>query len=218
MNNSNEDVGKDKEVQQHDKTKINPIDNRENGESSQTTTNTASTDNHPSTDVAIPEVPTEETTSIVTTEKFALLLSIARLPQHASPYIRKWITNFRLWRLQRPFWGSLLMIIASLLMSWGPVTLLRFALFPGSTIWSGLLVGSLLFVMGIIQMFVPSYALITGAVGVVLSLISLFVAGFGGLIIGMLMGIVGGALGVAWRPNARPLPIKQTQSHPTPKL
>jgi hypothetical protein len=112
--------------------------------------------------------------------------------------------NFRIWRLQRPFWGSILILMAGALVLWGPVGLMRFALFPGSTIWAGLLVGSLLVVMGLIQLFAPSYALITGAVAIVLSLISMFVA-LGGFVIGMFLGIIGGALGVAWKPQARTL-------------
>lgn len=98
------------------------------------------------------------------------------------------------------------MLIASLLMIWGPMSLLRFALLPGSMIWAGLLVAGLLFVMALIQLLAPSHALITGAIGLVLSLVSLLVAGFGGLVIGAILGIIGSALGVAWQPNARPLP------------
>jgi hypothetical protein len=76
---------------------------------------------------------------------------------------------------------------------------LPFALLPGSTVWAGVLVGALLVVMGLIQLLAPSYALITGAIAIVLSLISLLVA-VGGLGIGMILGLIGGAIGVAWRP------------------
>lgn len=112
--------------------------------------------------------------------------------------------NFRIWRLQRPFWGSILILLAGVLVLWGPVGLMRFALFPGSTIWAGLLVGALLVVMGLIQLFAPAYALITGAIAIILALISMLVA-LGGFIIGMFLGIIGGALGIAWRPHARSL-------------
>jgi len=117
--------------------------------------------------------------------------------------------DFRLWRLRRPFWGSVLMILASILILVGPLSpsILRFALLPGSTIWAALLVGGLLLVMGIVQMLVPSLSTFTGAVGVVLSLISIIVA-LGGFVVGMLLGLIGSALGVAWRPNARRLPNK----------
>ena len=117
--------------------------------------------------------------------------------------------GFRIWRLRRPFWGSILMMLASLMMLWGPVSLLRFALLPGSSIWAGIFVGVLLFIMSLIQLLVPSYAVITGGVGVALSLVSLIVAGFGGLGIGAILGTIGSALGVAWRPNAQPLPTRQ---------
>ncbi len=96
------------------------------------------------------------------------------------------------------------MLLASILILLGPVSLLRFALLPGSTIWAGLLIGSLLLVMSLIQLFVPALAVITGAVGIVLSIISIVVA-LGGLGLGLLLGIIGGALGVAWRANARTL-------------
>lgn len=122
---------------------------------------------------------------------------------------RSYRADFRLWRLRRPFWGSVLMILGGIFILWGPAspTVLRFAMLPGSTIWAALLVGALLLVMGVVQMFVPSLSTFTGGVGIVLSIISIIVA-LGGFVIGMLLGIIGGALGVAWRPNARRLPNK----------
>ena len=114
---------------------------------------------------------------------------------------REW-SRFRLWRRTRPFSGSILIILAGLLVLWGPIELLPFALLPGSNIWAGLLVGGLLLVMGLIQLLVPSNALVTGSSAVVLSLVSLPVAA-GGLGIGMLLGIIGGAMGVAWQPVSR---------------
>ncbi len=113
---------------------------------------------------------------------------------------RRW-SAFRLWRNTRPFWGAILMMLGGLLILWGPVTLLQLALLPGSMLWAGILVGALLFVMGFIQLLAPSYALITGAIGIILSLVSLMVA-LGGFGIGMLLGIIGSALGIAWRPVA----------------
>jgi hypothetical protein len=114
---------------------------------------------------------------------------------------RQW-SRFRLWRRTRPFAGAILVMIAGLLVLWGPVELLPFALLPGSNIWAGILVGGLLLVMGFIQLLVPSNALVTGAIAVVLSLVSLLVAD-GGFGIGMLLGIIGGAMGIAWQPVSR---------------
>jgi hypothetical protein len=114
---------------------------------------------------------------------------------------REW-SRFRLWRRTRPFWGAILIMIAGLLVLWGPVELLPFALLPGSNIWAGLLVGGILFVMGLIQLLAPSNALVTGSIAVVLSLVSLLVAA-GGFGIGMILGIIGGAMGIAWQPASR---------------
>ncbi len=115
--------------------------------------------------------------------------------------VAEWQTwsKFRLWRRTRPFAGSILLILSGILVLWGPVSLLQFSFLPGSPIWAGVLVGALLVVMGLIQLLSPAHAVITGSVGVVLALISLLVA-LGGFGIGMLFGLVGGALGVAWRP------------------
>nr|BBH94867.1 hypothetical protein KTA_30660 [Thermogemmatispora argillosa] len=110
--------------------------------------------------------------------------------------------RFRRWRRSRPFAGSILLILSGLLVLWGPAMLIRLAMLPGSTLWAGLLVGALLIIMGVIQLLVPAYSLITGAIGVVLALVSLIASSFGGFGIGMLLGIIGGALGVAWRPVA----------------
>ncbi|GLV53565.1 hypothetical protein KDH_04180 [Dictyobacter sp. S3.2.2.5] len=111
-------------------------------------------------------------------------------------------SQFRLWRKTRPFTGGILVVLAGVLVLWGPVALLPFALLPGSNIWAGILVGGLLVTMGIIQLLVPSNALLAGAIAVVLSLVSLLVAA-GGFGIGMLLGIIGGAMGIAWQPVTR---------------
>ncbi len=121
-------------------------------------------------------------------------------------------SRFRLWRRTRPFASSVLLILAGLLVLWGPLNLLQYAFLPGSMLWAALLVGTLLVLMGVIQLIAPFHALITGAIGIVLSLVSLFVA-LGGLGIGMILGIVGGALAVAWRPvTPAPRPIQSVST------
>jgi len=113
-------------------------------------------------------------------------------------------SRFRRWREARPFTGSVLLILSGLLVLWGPLTLIRFALLPGSVIWSALLVGALLILMGVLQMLVPAYSLMAGSIGIILSLVSL-VAAAGGLGIGMILGVIGGSLCVAWKPIVQPL-------------
>src|SRR5260370_41733632 len=113
-------------------------------------------------------------------------------------------TRFNRWRRSRPFAGAILMMLSGALVLWGPIALFRFIILPGNTLWAALLVGGLLLLMGLLQLCVPSYALMAGAIGIVLSLVSLIVA-IGGLGIGMILGIIGGALSVAWKPTLRPI-------------
>lgn len=164
---------------------------------------------HPpeSLNIAVDETSTapEETTGKID------LLRIQKQPGSRSR-LRSGRAAFRLWRLRRPFWGSILMLLASLLMLAGPLALLTSAFLPGSAVSIALLVGSLMLVMALVQLIVPSYALITGLIGIVLSIVSLITGSFGGFGIGVILGILGSAQGVAWKANARSLPTKSKKS------
>jgi hypothetical protein len=94
------------------------------------------------------------------------------------------------------------MIVAALILLVFPLSLLQFA-FLVNTLWAGLLIGGLLLVMGLVQLFFPLYAIITGSIGIVLALVSFVTNTFGGLALGMLLGIIGCALSIAWRPVPR---------------
>jgi hypothetical protein len=120
-------------------------------------------------------------------------------------------SKFRLWRNTRPLWGSLLMIAAALIILVGASFLLPFA-FLVQSIWPAFLIGGLLLVMGVIQLFLPTYAIVTGSIGMVLSLVSLLVASFGGYGLGLLLGVIGSALSIAWRPVKRSRLIASSNS------
>lgn len=113
----------------------------------------------------------------------------------------KW-SRFRLWRNTRPFWGSVFMFLGSLILLGPPVYFLQFA-FILNSLWASILIGALLLVMALAQLFVPSYSVLTGSVGIVLSLVSFTTSSFGGCLVGMLLGIIGGTLSLAWRPVKR---------------
>lgn len=164
---------------------------------------------HPSESINL-AVDETSTAPGATTEKLALPLT-QRRPDLPSRLRTGWAA-FRLWRLRRPFWGSILMLLASLLMLAGPLTLLNMAFLPGSAVPMALLVGSLMLVMALAQLFVPAHALITGLIGIVLSIVSLITGSFGGFGIGMIIGILGSAQGVAWQANARPLPTRSKKA------
>ncbi len=110
--------------------------------------------------------------------------------------------HIRCWCHQRPYWGAFCVLLASLLILWSPLCLIQNAIVPASTLWAGLTVGGLLFAMGLVALLAPSYALVAGAAGVVLSLLSLITA-LGGFGIGMFLGVIGSSCAVAWKPERK---------------
>ena len=111
-------------------------------------------------------------------------------------------SRFRLWRRTRPLAGSILMLLSSLFLLALPIYFLQFA-FILNSLGPSLFLGGLLLVMALIQLFLPSYAVLTGSIAIVISLVSFITTSFGGFGIGMLLGIIGGALSIAWRPVKR---------------
>jgi hypothetical protein len=65
----------------------------------------------------------------------------------------------------------------------------------------GLGIGGALVVVGVAASLLPSFTTELGVVAIVLSLLSVFGA-LGGLLVGLLLGVVGGSLCVAWQPSA----------------
>jgi len=160
----------------------------------------------------LPDVPAPAPTDGGSTERFAWRRSASLVLEKVREWrprrrtakkdaLENWQnwSRFRLWRRTRPFWGSVWMIVAALILLAFPISLLQFA-FLVNTLWASLFIGGLLLVMGLIQLFLPSYSVITGSIGMVLSLVSFITNTFGGLALGMLLGIIGCALSIAWRP------------------
>jgi hypothetical protein len=106
-------------------------------------------------------------------------------------------SRFALWRGRRPFWGSVLLFFAGILVLWEPLLLIHLIFVPGTTIWSTLLVGTLLLALSLLQLFAPTHTLLAGIIGLVLSLSALFTV-FGGFLLGTLCGCTGAALSLAW--------------------
>ncbi|WP_207892289.1 DUF6114 domain-containing protein [Streptacidiphilus pinicola] len=118
---------------------------------------------------------------------------------------------FRAWRRTRPFWGGLLVLLAA-----GPILY-----FPYATLSLGALriqmsttagagsavIGLLLMALGISCWFQPMIRVFAGIAAIVLSIISLPVSNFGGFGLGLIFGILGGALACSWAPlKATPQP------------
>lgn len=74
---------------------------------------------------------------------------------------------------------------------------------PGLGGVTGILIGSLLVAVGLVLAFTPRQHTLCGAAGIVLALASFLTPSLGGLLIGMLLGLVGGSLALAWSPAAQ---------------
>jgi len=107
---------------------------------------------------------------------------------------------FRAWRRSRPFWAGLWTILGGLLMAAGPLTAIKVILVAGTTVLFGVLVGVLVLAMGIFLWFTPHLRQVVGILAVLFSLVSLITSDYGGFVVGLILGTVGGAMGFAWSP------------------
>lgn len=116
---------------------------------------------------------------------------------------RGW-NRFNDWRTGRPFLGGVLLCLAGLLIAWVPMQILPDIFFVGGKMAGFLAIGTLfgvfVFLSGVYALYEPAHSTEIGVVGVVLSIFSLF-GSLGGLFLGMLFGILGGNLCIAWIPS-----------------
>ncbi|UNO39877.1 DUF6114 domain-containing protein [Streptomyces sp. MST-110588] len=126
------------------------------------------------------------------------------LPRQNGSFRRKRLA-FRGWRGRRPFWGGLLTVLAGFPIMYIPYANLsigslsfRLATTAGA---GSLIIGVLLVVLGLTMWFQPVSRVFAGVAGILLSLVSLVVANFGGFLLGFLPGLIGGALAVSWVPG-----------------
>jgi len=112
--------------------------------------------------------------------------------------------RFNAWRAGRPFLGGLLLCLAGVLITWVPMQILPDLAFIGGQMAGFLAIGALfgvfVFLTGTYVLVKPAHADVAGVVGTVLSIFSLF-GSLGGLLVGMLLGILGGNLCLAWKPR-----------------
>lgn len=114
--------------------------------------------------------------------------------------------QWRAWRRSRPFWGGLLLIMAGLellLLPLGGVLMhgaVKLVIYIGIGGVFGVLIGALLVAAGAALLFNAANRAFYGIAGAVLGLVSFPASNLGGLGLGMLLAIIGGALGFAWMP------------------
>ncbi|WEB40351.1 MULTISPECIES: DUF6114 domain-containing protein [Streptomyces] len=124
---------------------------------------------------------------------------------------------FREWRGQRPFWGGLLTILAGVPIMYLPyanLTIGSLTVRMATTAGAGsLIIGVLLVVLGLTMWFQPASRVFAGVAAILLALVSIVVSNFGGLVVGFLMGLIGGALSVSWAPG-RPAQSEEGPGEP----
>ncbi|WP_052330358.1 DUF6114 domain-containing protein [Virgibacillus sp. MSP4-1] len=111
--------------------------------------------------------------------------------------------KFKKWRNDRPFWGATLTLLAGLMILYIPLQLYAIAFVPGSLVFVGFLFGGLILIVGGCAYFYPKLSTLFGVMTIFLSVLSIMGA-LGGFIIGTIIGIVGGALCIAWQQEEVP--------------
>ncbi|GGM10047.1 hypothetical protein GCM10010129_62460 [Streptomyces fumigatiscleroticus] len=126
--------------------------------------------------------------------------------------------QFRAWRGTRPFWAGLFVMLGGFPIMYFPYAHLQIGhltLAMATTAGAGsLIIGVLLVVLGIslwVQKHIRTFA---GVAAILLSLVSIPVANFGGFLMGFLLALIGGALAVAWAPGVPPAAEPKTEPGP----
>lgn len=110
---------------------------------------------------------------------------------------------FRRWRRARPFWGGLFLALAGLeIFGTTQMSLAGLTFQMGPTGFLSWLIPTILVACGMLTWFTPQQRMFYAIVGSVTAVFSLIAVNLGGFFIGLLLGMVGGALGFAWAPSA----------------
>ncbi|HSZ28692.1 MAG TPA: DUF6114 domain-containing protein [Pseudonocardiaceae bacterium] len=108
---------------------------------------------------------------------------------------------FRKWRRTRPFWGGLLItagateILSTTVLSLGPT--FRVGL-GGVNAFVGVIITVVLGLCGLLLWFSPAQRVFYAIVSMILALATFNTINYGGFFLGMLLGLVGGAMAFAW--------------------
>jgi Family of unknown function (DUF6114) len=134
--------------------------------------------------------------------------AVAPAPAHAAPHrdgrFRRARMSFRQWRRSRPFWGGLLLILGGgeiLLTVRAPLPVIIHIGLQGTASY---VVPLVIVICGLLIWVTPQQRLFYGLVGMVLTLVSWLTSNLGGFFIGLVQGLVGASLALAWTPQAKP--------------
>jgi hypothetical protein len=129
----------------------------------------------------------------------------------SAPRRRRWHLHlsrdgWRAWRRSRPFWGGLLLVLAGLELFAIPLSgvlihgAIKLVIYIGIGGVFGVLIGVLLIVAGLMTWFNATHKTFYSIAGIVLGIVSFPASNLGGLFLGMLFAIIGGAIAFAWTP------------------
>ncbi|GGH85081.1 cellulose synthase/poly-beta-1,6-N-acetylglucosamine synthase-like glycosyltransferase [Pullulanibacillus pueri] len=111
--------------------------------------------------------------------------------------LSKW-QKFKHWKNTRPFWGATLSLLSGLLILWIPLQLYAIAFAPGSMAFIGFLFGGLILILSVLLYIYPQFNILCGIIIIFLAVLSVMGA-LGGFLMGTLVGIIGGAMAIAWK-------------------
>src|SRR5215469_638316 len=127
--------------------------------------------------------------------------------------------RFRAWRRSRPFWAGIFLLLAGaeLLLIPLPMDSIGLIVHIGIGGISGILIGAVLMVAGLLLWFHPVQRMFYSIVAVLLAIAALVASNLGGFLIGTILGVVGGSLGFAWTPlPPGAVPRRLWRRNPTP--
>ncbi|GCE00570.1 DUF6114 domain-containing protein [Embleya hyalina] len=107
----------------------------------------------------------------------------------------------RRWRRTRPFWSGVYLITGGLEILAVPLSPLPVMISLGIAGIASLAIGVILIVAGLFMWFAARHRHFVGIFALIVSISSFVAANLGGFLLGMLLGVLGSAMGVAWRPN-----------------
>jgi len=108
---------------------------------------------------------------------------------------------FRRWRHTRPFWAGVLVILGGLVIISYPFGPLPAVMVIGADALTGITIGLILVIGGLFFWFAPHQRMFVSIVLMLLSILSLVVTNLGGWFVGMILGMVGSAMGFGWQPG-----------------
>jgi hypothetical protein len=111
------------------------------------------------------------------------------------------LRSFRRWRRARPFWAGFFIILGAVqIFASTQLSLSGFQLKIGLEGFLSYVIPLVLLLCGLLTWLTPQHRVFYGVIAAAVALYSFIGVNFGGFFLGMLFGVIGGALAVAWTP------------------